>query len=47
MSEINVDKCTDRKRDMACCPECDICPYSGFEDVYKCEDIIKHMKVKK
>ncbi|NTW28887.1 MAG: hypothetical protein HGA39_05925 [Coriobacteriia bacterium] len=24
--------CPDSTRDMATCPECDICPYSGFEN---------------
>ena len=32
MRIINIDTCMDRNRDMACCPQCDICPYSGFED---------------
>lgn len=32
MNIIDVDNCQDKSRSMACCPECDICPYSGFED---------------
>lgn len=28
-----VDDCPDSDRDMATCPECDTCPYSGFENV--------------